>query len=457
MSLKLRRLIFYSFCLAFLVITPIVFLYASGYQIDRRHLFTPLAVQKTGMAIVYSEPSGAEISLNGQKQKTLADIIFKKKILGKDVEIRTPARIKNLIPGFYDLRVELPGYWPWERRIEVFPGKITHVLDINLFRKNKPLRVAELAGQEISLAPNGKKIFLSASSALFDLKEETLSPALLGGQTASSTAIWSPDSGKIIIGKNLFNLKNPAKNINLEKSIGAGIFNLRWNGESDKVYYQYKDTINCLDLENQKNETLVKGSKIVDYTIKGKELYYIEENNLTARLKFYSLNDKKIDKEMGLPFSDGYRLINQESKLLNLFDEKYKTLYLIDPAVNATSPLIKTIDSIERTEWASDKELIWTNNFEIWVLNLEKGEKRLITRWSEPIKSIIKTGAENYILYTTEKAINVITWTVSNEIRVTELAAMDKIFAPVFDSGEKNLYFLASDKEKNGLYKLNIQ
>jgi len=69
MNLTLRRIIFYTFCFLFLVISTLIILYASGYQINYRYLFTPLGVQKTGMTIIYSNPAGADIYLNNKMVK----------------------------------------------------------------------------------------------------------------------------------------------------------------------------------------------------------------------------------------------------------------------------------------------------------------------------------------------------------------------------------------------------
>jgi hypothetical protein len=457
MTFALRRIIFYSFCLIFFIISLIVIFYASGYQIDWRHFFTPLAIQKTGMIIIYSDPAGANIYLNGQEQEPFTSLLFEKIFPSKKEAIKTPSKIKNLLPGSYDLHVELSGYWPWERRITINPGGITHVLDINLFKKNESTHLLNLPLQSIYLSPNNKKIFLAASGLLFDLKTEISEKISPENQTASSTAAWSTDSSQIIFGKNLLNLKNPLKNLNLEKIIGPDIANVKLNGETDKIYYQYKNALYLFNLGSRADEVLVKEDTILDYTIRGKELYYVVKNGFSTKLKFYSLNDKKISKELNLPFSDGYKLINPGSKFINLYDEKYQTLYLIDPSPAAANPLIETLNSVGKTEWVNDKEFIWANDFEIWVLDFNKNEKRLITRWSEPIGNIIKTKAENYILYSTEKTISVITWSANDEIQVEKLVTMDKIFSPVFDDVEKNLYFMGKSGNDEGLYKINIQ
>jgi hypothetical protein len=455
MNIIIKRIIFYSFCLVFLIASPIIILYASGYEIDWRHLFTPLAVQKTGMAIINSEPSGAEIYLNNQKQLIFSGLALKF-MPAKIDTLKTPTRIKNLLPGAYDLRIELPGYWPWNRRINIYPGKITHLIDVNLFKQSAPVFIAAYPEQPLYSSPSNKKIFLPQDGMLFDFKTENFEKIASGGQS-SLIAEWSPDGNRIISGKTMINLKNPAKNLNLSKIIGTDISNLKWGNGSDQIYYQHKNSLNRFNPDNNNNETLVQEDKILDYEDRGKDLYYVVESGLSARLKIYSLNDKKTLKTIDLPLSDGYRLINPSSKLINLYDEKYKNLYLIDPSSSAKDSLIETINAVEKTEWVSDNELVWATDFEIWALDLTQSEKRLITRWSIPIESVLKTKTANYIIFTTEKNINVITWNPSGEILVTELAAMDSIFSPIADDSGKNLYFIAKSSGQEGLYKLNIQ
>jgi hypothetical protein len=457
MSLNLRRLIFYSFCLVFFIATPLIILYARGYEIDWQQLSTPLALKKTGMAIIYSEPSGADIYLNGQLQTQFNGRFLKKIIPAEKNSLKTPARIKELTPGAFDLKVDLPGYWPWTRRIMIYPEKITHILDINLFRNGQPILLSDVPRQKVSLSPNSKKLLLPSSGLTLDLKSAKTEKVASGSDNILAEADWSPDSSKIIFEKKLLNLKNTEKNLDLEKIVGPDIFNLKWSNDPAKIYYQYKNTINSFNTDNRTNEVLLKEEKILDYIVKGKELYYLAESGLSVKLKFYNLNAKKAEKQIELPFSDGYRLINPDSKLLNLYDEKYQSLYLIDPSLSATDPLAEKIEAVKKTEWINDRELVWANDFEIWMLDLDKNEKKLIARWSSPIESIIKTKTKNYLLYSTEKTINVITWTEGDEIQVTELASMDKIDPPVFDENEKTLYFTARAGEKEGLYRLNVQ
>ena len=112
MTLKTRRLLYISFILAFLIITSSLILYATGYRIK---LTWPIdfnqTFQKTGMFIFDTEPHGAKIYLNKKPQ----ELFFKKIFTREESFIKTPTKIKNLLPGEYDITLELEGYWPWRK------------------------------------------------------------------------------------------------------------------------------------------------------------------------------------------------------------------------------------------------------------------------------------------------------------------------------------------------------
>ena len=64
MTLGQRRILYTLFIMAFFAITPVVWLYASGYKIG-----SGLKVQKTGILILDTAPRGARVYLNGVSQE----------------------------------------------------------------------------------------------------------------------------------------------------------------------------------------------------------------------------------------------------------------------------------------------------------------------------------------------------------------------------------------------------
>jgi hypothetical protein len=106
--LLLRKVIFYIFLLLYVILCPLVILYAFGY------VFKPSveqAMTKTGLIYISTAPSGADVQIKGEN--------FKQK---------TPAIISDILPGNYDILLTLEGYKPWQEAVPVAANKAT-VLD----------------------------------------------------------------------------------------------------------------------------------------------------------------------------------------------------------------------------------------------------------------------------------------------------------------------------------------
>jgi len=111
-----KRLLIWSFylltALLFTAIASTATLYAAGYSIN----FKNWSVEKTGILVLHTQPSGASIELNG------------KKLLSK-----TPVSIHHLLPQNYQLNIKYPGYHSFRKKIKIEPGLITEENYVVLF------------------------------------------------------------------------------------------------------------------------------------------------------------------------------------------------------------------------------------------------------------------------------------------------------------------------------------
>jgi hypothetical protein len=109
---KIRTVLYYVSVAVFLIGLPFILAFAFSYKFDRRSLkFT-----KTGIISVRTQPAGASVLLDKQ---LLSD--------------KTPTSITELLPGKYNLELELEGYYPYTSEIEVNAGKVTRREKILLF------------------------------------------------------------------------------------------------------------------------------------------------------------------------------------------------------------------------------------------------------------------------------------------------------------------------------------
>lgn len=164
MTRTIRRLIFYGFVLLFIVATPPTILYAMGYSFD----WTNKKLVQTGGLYLKSVPGGAQISVNGQPQKT------------------TPRLISRLLPRSYNVSVAKDGYHSWQKNLPVEAELVSEARNIFLLPTNvSPELITQNATSTIA-------DFLSSP------EEKTRQQR--AAKIASSTAGW------LLNGDNLFYL-----------------------------------------------------------------------------------------------------------------------------------------------------------------------------------------------------------------------------------------------------------
>jgi len=447
MSLKIRWLISIIFILCFILVTPLIILYAAGYKLNPANI----SFQKTGMFILDTAPRGAKIFINNKPQQNL----FKKISARQPSAITTPAKIKNLLPGKYDIKLELAGYWPWQKKLSIFPGAATYAEDIFLFKQNLPILIYGTSTTGALLSPNRTRLaILSASQLiLFDLNNEQKQSA--AGQINLPKLSWSADSQKIISADTIFNANNLSDKINLDSLARLGATKFFW--ANNKIYYQLQNTINTYNPTTKLSQTIINGQKIDNYLVKDDYLYLISNLKQFTALNIFKISSNEFLGNINLPLSLNYNFINIDQKIINLYDQNQQLLYLIDPQAALLSPTIKTIANIKYTYWINDTKLLYANDWEIWLNDLTNSQKILITRISASIKGLAWHPSNNYIIYWTDKTINTIELDEREKRNTTELVKFDQISSLALNSPGNLLYFLAKIGSQAGFYKLAIQ
>lgn len=116
LSQNRRRFYAYSLIGFFIVIFPLLALYAKGYRFN---LETGFDIVETGGIYVGTDEASAEIYINDE-------------LVRETGTFRRAFFVQNLEPGVYSVRVEKEGHYPWLKTLTVYPQVVTEARAFNM-------------------------------------------------------------------------------------------------------------------------------------------------------------------------------------------------------------------------------------------------------------------------------------------------------------------------------------
>lgn len=444
MTLNTRRALSVIFILIFIIITPAIMLYAAGYKMSKNGF----SIQRTGIFIIDSKPEGAKIYINGKIQEKWPKLIF-----GKNKFISTPAKIKNLLPGEYDVKLELDGCWNWQKKLTINPGDSTFAENIYLFKNSLPAQIISENIESINVSPEkNQAVILSRDMITFlNLKNESKKQVKIS-ESEEKNIIRSENMNKIIIGDYLYDTSNsqyPSQNL---KKLYKNSFNYKFGEEN--LYYREKNSIYKIEKSGLPKK-IISDKTFSDYSVKNGIIYLITESDRATSLEVINESNSQSVKNINLPYSADYSFINEEQDIINIYDKNGEILCLIDFS-SPYNQFAEIINNVKTTFWADSKKMLYANDFEIWLYNSETKNKILITRISNEINDAIMHKSGDYIIYSTKQTINAVELDEREKRNITELVRFDSIGS--FELSEDDvLYFSGKTGNFHGLYKFLMQ
>lgn len=438
MNKKTRDWLFRIFVFLFVVITLFLSLYATGYRFN---LTWPLSFNhllvKTGILALDTEPHNATVTISSETKISNGFNLF-----GDKKEIITPAKIKNLLPGDYLISFSLDGYWPYEKKLKVYPEQTTFLENVILFKKSLPLNVYNTTTQDIQYSPNGRYAWLSTDKIVVDLETE---------QKINDTEQkinWINNAERISSGAKIINLSKGTTDdySNIIGSIKESELN------NNNLIYLNQGVISILDI-NTKNTTLVKtDGKVVTYKSFGDNLFLITENNSQFEIQNVDLKSNKIINSTKLLSSTNFHFsVNNYNIVLS--DSEHQIIYLLD---GSNPKIIKDIiRGVNSFKWLDTNKLSYATESEIYIYDLAQNKPYLITRLSEKITSLA-WSTDNFLIYSTPSKIGTINLTHEGN-DITVLWQSDNISSLYFDNKNDILYFSAAIGQQSGLYKMSLK
>ncbi|MDP3900217.1 MAG: PEGA domain-containing protein [bacterium] len=455
MTLLYRRILYIVFILFFLILTPLVSFYAAGYDFNLKNG----SFRRTGILFLESEPKDAEVYL-GDKQKYnwLYDLFYKDRI------IKTPVKLRNLLPDEYKLTLTKQNYFDYHRDIAIHDGQTLVLNNIMLFKKSYPDVLINKNIIEVKKSNNGKYLAALTQDSLSiinlannEIKEIPLNAKIdFTGLALGQKIFWAPSDKKILLSAIqpvVFNIDNGNIEAVVNDYVKGEIKSIKWNNFSDnELFIQLAGIIYKLDIITKSLNIWHSDGVDNDFLIKDNHLFYLEKNAESSTLIVYDNGSKSIKNRIELPYINLYQISNENDKIF-LHDSDHDILYIIDPW--SILPLRDSLNNVKEYTAISDSKVLYWNNFEIWLF--QNGKKNLITRISSPISTAIWHPSGDHIIYNSQDNLNVIELKDGEYLSMLRLLSWSDTKSLTLSAKNDFVYFVSPLDEKQGLYKLEIK
>ncbi|MEA2088868.1 MAG: hypothetical protein U9O55_03460 [Patescibacteria group bacterium] len=457
MTIKIRRIIYITFIIIFIILSTAAIFYTSGYRYD----FKKEKVEKKGGMILEFKPKEVKIYINNEfKQKTnfLADSF----------------KITNLLPGEYLIKIEKDDYHYWEKKIKIESEKINFVKNIVLFKKqNLPKIIFDKENIEIFQIPNKNKLLIRQidnNLSIFKIYNEKTKqildvPNLKINDIENIKLKFSLNGNKILLFGNYKNYIydfNQQKLFSLETKISKNIKikNPRWDQHNKNIiFFLNQDReifmLNLVNYDFKKIFSLNKKEKSViinDFYVNKDEIYLITKNSLIKTDKQNSYKQillTNISTESKFkPCPKQYiTLIDKIENNLIIFDKEKEKIVVQDNAKN-----ILWSEKLDDNCYL----IAYNNDFEIYTSNLELNKKELIIRHSEPISQIAWHPDYAHLFFTHDNSINIVETCENIEKNSNLLFENKNIKNIMINNNKDKIYFRGSIGSQKGLFELDI-
>ncbi len=284
MTIKTRRVLFYSLFFLFILIGLAVVFYSYGWRINTEDCKIAklqdckIKFQKPGGLFIETKPKSVLIKIDGK--------IFK----DKSGLIQSGTLIKNLSPKTYKIKIEKDGFLPYEKKVRVESNLVAEIPNVVLILEKlekTPVPVSKSI-DNFWISPQQKIVFKN-NGVLYYSTNSTLSK-LKGNEFIG----FSEDGKKFIVSAKggiyyLYDLNDLSKTVNLSAILKnflpeAEIAEIAFHpADSNRLIVSVKDArlpdgqgyLYFLDLGRLKLEIITE-EPIFAWTVKNPNIYYIK-------------------------------------------------------------------------------------------------------------------------------------------------------------------------------------
>lgn len=449
MTRRTRKILFLFLLILFLIAAPLTVFYSLGWRFDWK---TKKVIQP-GVFYFKVWPKNVQIYLDNElKEKT--DFFFGSVL------------VENLLSKKYDVEIKKQGFHTWEKTLEIRKREVTEAKNIVLIPENPNFTIITKEVKNFFFSPNGKKIILKQEIEEWALKlfeiDKNVKSHLINERDISKEKVHpvrdSENGGEtqtrsISNGVQLFDLKfSPnSKKVLLEvgvkekliyylleiDKVPALLTSLDFlNLDVEKVYFHPKNhqkllvlkagTLSEVDLIDKKISPPVL-ENVITCSILNEGIYYLDASGFLFKTDL-SFNQEERLNIIAFPLKEEtkYEITISNSRILL---EENDILYIFDGNKKSFQKLFEPVKNFKFSP--DSQKLVYFNDYEIWVLFLEKkydqpqkeaGEQLFITRFSEKIDEVF-WYTNHYLIFNTGDKIKIVEIDDRDRINIVDLSS----------------------------------
>jgi len=443
MTLKTRRILFYSLTFLFLLTAAGVILYSTGLRFDFRNRI----ITETGGIYIKSEPTDVFITLNGEPLESDTGIL------------RTGTLFDNLSPGNYVITVRKEDYYGWQKNVAVDARSVAIFDSIILVREKGAVKVGEPV--DGFYLRDGQFIVRRAGTIRFDgvkIIGETVTNFTRGGAVISyagaSQNYYLSDIANLDSSLNLNLIFNNLKETRLGLPGPVPIIKIEPYPFDDRrfvvmtgraLYIMDTDALAIEQIDPRAN----------DFVIEGSVVFWINENGISSYHLVFGTHSSVSSSET-ISTDDVKKIgVNSGTDRIALLKNSGQLIILENNSGTATT----VSSNASSFSFSNDgKTLVIIDNgrtiraYSLYEEDEEKQRAVTLTTLPGTLVSQLVWHGDNKHIFVKDSANNLRFLEIDDNLPINEVLISRRVGDFVYDAGEKSLYF----NNPSGIWQLGI-